>query len=199
MAKWKPEYYEDYYSPVTTEGVPEYLCTFWTNSPPDNARYDAGLVCKTKVEAFRLAEKNAGNCKGVRMLMDLKEFMKKWKVSERDIIEAVKLVNTICRNYTCRNCPLDDDGCLASQCPDVDDFGEVIAKHIQEILHPSKMGKVAELLGVKLGEKFILIDRSGNDIEYVLGRDGLHMTSLAFKDTFPKVLEDLLTGKAYIK
>ena len=47
--------------------------------------------------------------------MTLKEFMKTWKVSERDIIEAVKLVSKMHTSFEeCHECPCDTEfGCIA--------------------------------------------------------------------------------------
>lgn len=138
--------------------------------------------------------------------MNLKEFMKKWKVSERDIIEAAKLTSSICGSFDCENCPFDSNyGCLITLVPaDVNiNVGEEVKKRIQKFLNPNRMDKVAEILGVKLGETFTV--RFGEyigsqrefDADCYLDDDGVHIVGQ--DRTQLVLLEKLLNGKAYIE
>ena len=136
--------------------------------------------------------------------MNLKEFMKKWKVSERDIIEAAKLTSSVCRSFSCTDCPFDSNyGCLATQVGTDANTGEEIKKRIKKLLHPNHMDKVAEILGVKLGETFTV--RFGEyigsqrefDADCYLDDDGVHIVGQ--DRTQLVLLEKLLNGKAYIE
>ena len=130
--------------------------------------------------------------------MELKEFMEKWKVLERDIIEAGKLTSSICGSFDCENCPFDSNyGCLITLVPaDVNiNIGEEVEKRIQKLLHPNHMEKVAEMLGVKLGERFKISDINKTFI-YRLEEDGLHLGGVEF--CADETLTRLLTGQSYI-
>lgn len=130
--------------------------------------------------------------------MELKEFMEKWKVLERDIIEAGKLTSSICGSFDCENCPFDSNyGCLITLVPaDVNiNIGEEVEKRIQKLLHLNHMEKVAEMLGVKLGERFKISDINKTFI-YRLEEDGLHLGSVEF--CADETLTRLLTGQSYI-
>lgn len=129
--------------------------------------------------------------------MELKEFMKKENLSENDIIKAASIVTKVCDTWKCEKCPYYNYKICYAKGVKGDMVGIVKAR-IKELLHPSHMEKVAKLLGVKLEEKFIVDSGEGGNLEYILGEDGLHYSSLAFKDTFPELLQDLLIGKAYI-
>ena len=66
--------------------------------------------------------------------MDLKEFMERRNVSEQDIVEAVELINAICRRSTCYSCPLEDYGCLVTTDADIY-VGKAVRESIQKFLH----------------------------------------------------------------
>lgn len=133
--------------------------------------------------------------------MELKEFMEKWKVSERDIIEAGKLTSSICGSFDCENCPFDSNcGCLVTLVPaDVNiNIGEEVKKRIQKLLCPNRMGTVAELLGVKFNETFHVSYGGGKgSMACYLDETGLHLSGMMYL-TKSELLQDLLNGKAYI-
>ena len=54
---WKPKVQEMYYSPYVGGGKADYTDSSWDNDDVDLARYDAGLVCRTKEEALEKAKK----------------------------------------------------------------------------------------------------------------------------------------------
>ena len=131
--------------------------------------------------------------------MELKEFMEKWKVSERDIIEAGKLTSSICGSFDCENCPFDSNcGCLVTLVPaDVNiNIGEEVKKRIQELMYHNYMDDVAEMLGVKIGEHFKI---AYNNEDIVSGFH-LEKTGLYCDESLkaPVNLTELLAGKAYI-
>ena len=136
--------------------------------------------------------------------MTLKEFMKTWKVSERDIIEAVKLVSKMHTSFEeCHECPCDTEfGCIALP-QHSENVGEDVKKRIQEILRPNHMEKVAEVLGVKIGETFSVrfgeyIDNQREfDGDCYLYDEGLHIVGQ--DRTQSVLLEKLLDGNAYIE
>ena len=133
--------------------------------------------------------------------MELKEFMEKWKVSERDIIEAAKLTSSICSSFDCENCPFDSNySCLITLVPaDVNiNIGEEVKKRIQKLLHLNHMEKVAEVLGVKFNERFhVSYGDSNGSMACYLDETGLHLSGMIYL-TKSELLQDLLTGKAYI-
>ena len=129
--------------------------------------------------------------------MTLKKFMGTWKVSERDIIEAGKLTSSICGSFDCENCPFDSNyGCLIVLVPADVNIGEEVKKRIQELLHPNHMDKVAEILGVKLGEPFKIAYDNKNIISgFHLEKTGLYCDKNL---RAPFNLTELLAGDAYI-
>ena len=130
--------------------------------------------------------------------MELREFMEKWKVSERDIIEAAKLTSSICGSFDCENCPFDSNyGCLITVAPVDVNIGEEVKKRIQEFLHPNHMEKVAEMLGVKLGQQLIVKSRNDDEFYCYLDKEGLKLAGDKDADC-RNLLGDMLTGKAYI-
>ena len=130
--------------------------------------------------------------------MELKEFMKNENLSENDIIKATSIVTKVCDTWKCEKCPYYNFKICYTKGMKGDMVGKVKAR-IKNLLHTSYMEKVAELLGVKLGKKFNVVVGEEDSFEYILEEDGLHYSSLVFKDTSPKLLQDLLTCKAYIK
>ena len=130
--------------------------------------------------------------------MELREFMKNENLSENDIIKAASIVTKVCDTWKCEKCPYYNFKICYAKGMKGDMVGKVKAR-IKNLLHTSYMEKVAELLGVKLGKKFNVVVGEGDSFEYILEEDGLHYSSLVFKDTSPKLLQDLLTCKAYIK
>ena len=54
---WKPQEDERYYFPCVSEGIANYGYYCWLNSEIGIARYNAGLVCRTKEEAIEKAKK----------------------------------------------------------------------------------------------------------------------------------------------
>ena len=54
---WKPKMKEMYYSPWVDGGKLDYIYLSWNNDSVNLARYDAGLVCRTKEEAIDKAKK----------------------------------------------------------------------------------------------------------------------------------------------
>ena len=131
--------------------------------------------------------------------MELKEFMEKWKLSERDIIEAAKLTSSICGSFYCENCPFGSKfGCLANKAAADVNNGEEVKKRIQKLLHPNHMDKVTEVLGVKFNERFhVSYGDSNGAMACYLDETGLHLSGLIYQ-TKSELLQDLLTGKAYI-
>ena len=131
--------------------------------------------------------------------MELKEFMDKWKVLERDIIEAAKLTSSVCRIFACADCPFDSDyGCLVTLAPANVNVGEEVKERIQEFLNPNRMDKVAEVLGVKFNERFhVSYGDSNGSMACYLDETGLHLSGMIYL-TKSELLQDLLTGKAYI-
>lgn len=136
--------------------------------------------------------------------MTLKEFMKTWKVSERDIIEAVKLVSKMHTSFEeCCECPCNTEfGCVALP-QHSENVGEDVKKRIKELLRPNHMEKVAEVLGVKIGETFSVrfgeyIDNQREfDGDCYLDDEGLHIVGQ--DRTQSVLLEKLLNGNAYIE
>lgn len=129
--------------------------------------------------------------------MELKEFMDKWKVSERDIIEAAKLTNSICGSFACKNCPFGSNyGCLTVKVAADVNIGEEVEKHIQKLLHPNRMEKVAELLGVKLDDWITVVNMVGETRRYHITANGLYNDKGI---AVPGCLTDLLIGMAYIE
>lgn len=133
--------------------------------------------------------------------MELKEFMEKWKVSERDIIEAAKLTSSICGSFDCENCPFDNNcGCLITLVPVDVNIGEKVKKRIQKLLHPNNpnyMEKVADMLGLKFSKPFIVASRYGDEFHCYLDEEGLKLTGDKDADC-QNLLCDLIVGKAYI-
>ena len=66
--------------------------------------------------------------------MDLKEFMKRRNVSEQDIVEAVELINAICRRSGCYSCPLKDYVCLVTTGADIY-VGKAVRECLKKFLH----------------------------------------------------------------
>lgn len=132
--------------------------------------------------------------------MELKEFMEKWKVSERDIIEAAKLTSSICGSFYCENCPFGSKfGCLTDKVAADVNNGEEVKKRIQKLLHPNRMDKVADLLSVKFNQTVLITYGNGKGSQACyLDEMGLHLSGLA-NHVKPELLQDLLTGKAYIE
>ena len=130
-------------------------------------------------------------------MMKLKEFMDKLKVSERDIVEAAKLIGAICNSFDCADCPLGSNyDCFDKLTNgDITDVGEAIEERIHKLLHPSHMDKVAEILGVKFGEPFKVSDINKTLI-YHLEEDGLHLYGV--DGCSYETLARLLTGQSYI-
>lgn len=127
--------------------------------------------------------------------MELKEFIEKWKVSERDIIEAAKLTSSICSSFDCENCPFDSNyGCLITLVPADVNIGEEVKKRIQKLLHPNHMEKVAEVLGVRL-DWITVTNTLGETSRYCLTKNGLYNDRGI---AVPGLLTDLLIGRAYI-
>lgn len=54
---WKPAEGQMYYTPYTNCGEAEFEKNYYWSSDCDKARYKAGLVCRTQVEATKKAEK----------------------------------------------------------------------------------------------------------------------------------------------
>lgn len=77
-------------------------------------------------------EKNIKNIMSEKM--DLKEFMKRRNVSEQDIVEAVELINAICRRSGCYSCPLKDYVCLVTTGADIY-VGKTVRECLQKFLH----------------------------------------------------------------
>lgn len=84
-----------------------------------------------------------------------------------------------------------------------ENVGEDVKKRIQEILRPNHMEKVAEVLGVKIGETFSVrfgeyIDNQREfDGDCYLDDEGLHIVGQ--DRTQSVLLEKLLNGNAYIE
>lgn len=61
---WKPEYDEMYYFPDISAGIPAAGEDDWGENAVDYNRYEAGMVCKTEVEARKKSEKMLAVLKG---------------------------------------------------------------------------------------------------------------------------------------
>ena len=128
--------------------------------------------------------------------MELKEFMEIEKLSEDDIIKAASIVTKVCKNGSCKNCPLYlFENCHANDM--TGDFIPATSRRFKKLLHPSKMEQVAEMLGVKFGQPFIVESRCGDEVHCYLGEEGLKLTGDKDADC-RNLLGDLLAGKAYI-
>lgn len=128
--------------------------------------------------------------------MELKEFMEREKLSEDDIIKAASIVTKVCNNGSCKNCPL----YLFENCHAKDMTGDFIpatSRRFKKLLHPSQMDQVAELLGVKLGQQFIVKSRCDDDFYCYMNKEGLKLAGDKDADC-RNLLGDLLAGKAYI-
>lgn len=79
-------------------------------------------------------EKNIRSEKMDKKEFDLKEFMERRNVSEQDIVEAVELINAICRRSTCYSCPLKDYTCLVTTSADIY-VGKAVRECLQKFLH----------------------------------------------------------------
>lgn len=129
--------------------------------------------------------------------MELRDFMEIEKLSEDDIIKAASIVTKVCKNGSCKNCPL----YLFKNCHANDMTGDIIpatSRRFKKLLHPSKMEQVAEILGVKFNERFhVSYGDSNGAMACYLDETGLHLSGLIYL-TKSELLQDLLIGKAYI-
>lgn len=135
--------------------------------------------------------------------MVFKEFMDRNGVSKDDIIMAGWLANEICKSFDCGFCPyhiheVDGAGICANSAKraDKDSVEKMVKERVQELLHPNHMEKVAEMLGVKIGEHFKI---AYNNEDIVSGFH-LEKTGLYCDESLraPVNLTELLAGKAYI-
>ena len=135
--------------------------------------------------------------------MGLKELLDRNGVSKNDIIMAGWLANEICKSFDCDFCPYhiheaSGAGICANSAKktDKDSVEKMVKERVQKLLHPNHMEKVAEMLGVKLGEPF-KIAHDGNNII-----SGFHLekTGLYCDESLraPFNLTELLVGDAYI-
>lgn len=135
--------------------------------------------------------------------MVLKEFMDRNGVSKDDVIMAGWLANEICKSFDCDFCPYhiheaSGAGICANSAKrtDKDSVEKMVKERIQKLLHPNHMEKVAEMLGVKIGEHFKI---AYNNEDIVSGFH-LEKTGLYCDESLraPVNLTELLAGKAYI-
>ena len=128
--------------------------------------------------------------------MELREVMKKMEISEEYIIETAQKINSMCKLCTCGECPFYIGyGCVLVSTADIR-IDEVVKKRIQNLLHHNHMEKVAEMLGVKLGEPFKIAYDNKNIISgFHLEKTGLYCDKNL---RAPFNLTELLVGDAYI-
>lgn len=126
--------------------------------------------------------------------MELKEFMEREKLSEDDIIKAASIVTKVCKNGSCKNCPLYlFENCHAKEM--TGDFIPATSRRFKKLLHPNHMDEVAKLLDIKLYNWFTATNAIGTTSKYQLTEKGLYDDGgLAGHGA----LTDLLSGKAYI-
>lgn len=129
--------------------------------------------------------------------MEFKEFMNNENLSESDIVKAARIVNELCRSLSaCKLCPLySGSRCIAVKTSGVSIVG-VVEKRMKKLLHPNYMEKVAEMLGVKLGEPF----KIAHDYNNIISGFHLEKTGLYCDESLraPFNLAELLVGDAYI-
>lgn len=130
--------------------------------------------------------------------MELREFMKNENLSENDIVEAARIINVLCRDLSaCKLCPLyNGSRCIATKTSGVSIVG-IVKERMKKLLHPNHMDKVAELLGVKLGQQFIVKSRCDDEFYCYMNKEGLKLAGDKDADC-RNLLGDMLTGKAYI-
>lgn len=135
--------------------------------------------------------------------MVLKEFMDRNGVSKDDVIMAGWLANEICKSFDCDFCPYhiheaSGAGICANSAKrtDKDSVEKMVKERIQKLLHPNHMEKVAEMLGVKIGEKFGVATPTSDVVNtYCLTKQGVFS-----EDKMPAeiTLSNLLIGNAHI-
>ena len=130
--------------------------------------------------------------------MELREFMKNENISENDIVEAARIINVLCRDLSaCKLCPLyNGSRCIATKTSGVSIVG-IVKERMKKLLNPNRMDKVAELLGVKLGQQFIVKSRCDDEFYCYMNKEGLKLAGDKDADC-RNLLGDMLTGKAYI-
>ena len=60
MTKWKPKSKERVFLPYVSNGIGEVISYIWTGSEHNKDVLMSGIVCKTKDDAIKLAEKMLG-------------------------------------------------------------------------------------------------------------------------------------------
>lgn len=127
--------------------------------------------------------------------MELRELMKKLKISEDYIIEAAQKINMICKRCTCEECPFDiGRRCVVTTGADIR-IDEVVKKRIQKLLHPNRMKELAKLLDIELHNWFTATNANGVTRKYQLTENGMYDDrGLAMHG----LLTDILAGRAYI-
>lgn len=133
----------------------------------------------------------------IEIEFDLKEFMSKKRIRENDIVNAMRLIWSLCcENDTCKSCPLRVDGKCQLHHLKRSDVIDKVKRNIDTALYNNHMDKVAKMLGVELGEKFIAVRENNVQWYAVLDQEGLHVGSSS--DTSPDMLEELLVGDSYV-
>lgn len=129
--------------------------------------------------------------------MEFKEFMNNENLSESDIVKAARIVNELCRSLSaCKLCPLySGSRCIAVKTSGVSIVG-VVEKRMKKLLNPNRMDKVADLLGVKLGDWITVVNMVGETRRYHITANGLYNDKGV---AVPGCLTDLLIGVAYIE
>ena len=128
--------------------------------------------------------------------MELREYMENENLSESDIVEAARIVNELCRNLSaCKLCPLyNGSRCIAVKTGGVSIVG-IVKERMKKLLNPNRMDKVADLLGVKLGDWITVVNMVGATRRYHITANGLYNDKGI---AVPGCLTDLLIGVAYI-
>lgn len=128
--------------------------------------------------------------------MELKEFMKNENLSENDIVEAARIINVLCRDLSaCKLCPLyNGSRCIATKTGGISIVG-IVKERMNKLLNPNRMDKVADLLGVKLGDWIAVANIIGETRRCHITANGLYNDKGI---AVPGCLTDLLIGRAYV-
>lgn len=128
--------------------------------------------------------------------MELKELMKKLEISEDYIIEAAQNINKICKQCGCNECPFNTEyGCILNTTANVR-VDKMVKLRIKKLLYHNHMEKVAEMLGVKIGEKFGVATPTSDVVNtYYLTEQGIFSEDNMSAEI---TLSNLLIGNAHI-
>ena len=128
--------------------------------------------------------------------MTYKEFISKGNYNKYAICTCVDYLTRICHSITCDSCPLYISKLMPKDCKiknwSLTDDRIKIQHIIEEMFKFSYMDKVADILGVSIGD---CIDVGGNS--YKVTKDGLINTSNG--ELNKSMLSDILAGTIKIK